>query len=100
MNEEAMWKAAPENTLESLRHAFTMFDGVEFDIRLTADEQLIIHHDRTVSVPKEFLKGRSAWLEEWDLDELVDLGFLSFDDFLEDPLVLSSWRYGGSMGCI
>ena len=100
MSEGAVWKAAPENTLESLRHAFTMFDGVEFDIRLTADEQLIIHHDRTVSVPKEFLKGRSAWLEEWNLDELVDLGFLSFEAFLDDPLVLNSWRDEGSMGCI
>jgi hypothetical protein len=30
----------------------------------------------------------------------VDLGFLSFDAFLDDPLVLSSWRDEGSMGCI
>ena len=42
--------ASSENTLESLRHALSLFDGIEFDIRITADHQLIIHHDRTVSI--------------------------------------------------
>ena len=84
MKHGAPWKPAPENTLESLRHAFKTFDGVEFDIRLTADEQLVIHHDRTVSVPKEHLKGQPTWLEEWSLDDLTGLGFLGFDDFLDN----------------
>ena len=75
MDKGAPWKPAPENTLESLRHAFSMFDGVEFDIRLTADGQLIVHHDRTVSVPEEHLKGHPKWMEEWDLDDLTGLGF-------------------------
>ncbi len=100
MSEGVGWKAAPENTLESLRHAFSMFDGVEFDIRLTADEQLVVHHDRTVSVPDQHLEGRSSWLEEWNLDELVEFGFLSFEAFLDDPLVIKSWRDEGAMGCI
>ena len=100
MDQGAPWKPAPENTLESLRHAFSMFDGVEFDIRLTADGQLIVHHDRTVSVPEEHLKGHPKWMEEWALDDLTGLGFLSFDAFLDDPDVLKAWRDGGSMGCI
>ena len=53
------------------RHAFSMFDGVEFDIRLTADGQLIVHHDRTVSVPEEHLRGHPKWMEEWALDDLT-----------------------------
>mgnify|MGYP005704580033 FL=1 len=100
MKQGAPWKPAPENTLESLRHAFKTFDGVEFDIRLTADEQLVIHHDRTVSVPKEHLKGQPTWLEEWSLDDLTGLGFLGFDDFLDNKDVLAAWRDGGSMGCV
>ena len=76
MNEGAVWKAAPENTLQSLRHAFAMFDGVEFDIRLTADEQLVIHHDRTVSVPKEFLKGVQHGLKNGTLTNFWNLDFL------------------------
>ena len=100
MKQGAPWKPAPENTLESLRHAFKSFDGVEFDIRLTADEQLVVHHDRTVSVPKEHLKGQPTWLEEWNLDDLTGLGFLGFDDFLDNKDVLAAWRDGGSMGCV
>ena len=100
MVQGAPWKPAPENTLESLRHAFSMFDGVEFDIRLTADGQLIVHHDRTVSVPEEHLRGHPKWMEEWALDDLTGLGFLSFDAFLDDPAVLKAWRDEGSMGCI
>jgi glycerophosphoryl diester phosphodiesterase len=41
---------SPENTLASLVHGMQMFDGIEFDIRLTSDDQIVIHHDRTISV--------------------------------------------------
>ena len=75
MAAEESWSPAPENTLESLHHAINMFDGIEFDVRITADNQLIIHHDRTVSVPPSHLQGKPKWLEEWTHDELVDLGF-------------------------
>ena len=94
------WTPAPENTLESLRHALSLFDGIEFDIRITADHQLIIHHDRTVSVPERLREGKPTWLEEWTLDELVDLGFLSFEAFLDDKTVQTMWRDEGKMGCI
>lgn len=94
------WQAPPENTLDSLRHAITMFDGIEFDIRITADKRLIVHHDRDVSVPSELLRGRPLWVEEWTHDDLVDLGFLSFEDLLEDETVLKAWRDQGKMGCI
>ena len=60
----------PENTHSSLVTAMNTMDGVEFDLRLTADEQLIVHHDDTVSIPKEDLDGRPKYLEEWDLDDL------------------------------
>lgn len=40
---------APENTLESFRQALALaVDGVEFDVRLTADRQLVVMHDPTV----------------------------------------------------
>ena len=77
------WKAAPENTLESLRHGIEMFDGIEFDVRLTADNQLVVHHDRTVSIPLDELKGHPTWVEEWALDDLEALGFVSFRALLD-----------------
>ena len=58
-----MWKPAPENTLESLRHAIQMHDGIEFDLRLTKDKEVVIHHDGNVSVPKEKLGSGDAWVE-------------------------------------
>ena len=100
MAAEGAWNPAPENTLASLQHALNMFDGIEFDIRLTADDQLVLHHDRTVSVPAEYLEGKPKWMEEWTLDELVDLGFLGFEDFLDDSTVQRLWAEQGRMGCI
>lgn len=40
---------APENTLESFRQAIALgVDGLEFDVRLSADGQLVVIHDPTV----------------------------------------------------
>ena len=100
MEEEAAWKQPPENTLESLQHAIQLLDGIEFDVRITADDRLIVHHDRDVSVPAVHLHNRPFWVEEWDHDALVDLGFLSFDTLLDDPTVQRQWVEEGKMGCI
>lgn len=40
---------APENTLESFRQAVALgVDGVEFDVRLSADGEVVVMHDPTV----------------------------------------------------
>ena len=100
MEGEAAWKQPPENTLESLQHAIQLLDGIEFDVRITADDRLIVHHDRDVSVPAVHLHNRPLWVEEWDHDALVDLGFLSFDTLLDDPTIQRQWVEEGKMGCI
>jgi len=39
-------RAAPENTIAAFRRAREMgADGVELDVRRTADDQLVVHHD-------------------------------------------------------
>lgn len=100
MEEGSSWRPAPENTLQSLRHGITMFDGIEFDIRITADNQLAIHHDRTVSIPPAQLQGRPKWAEEWTLDDLTEVGFLGFEALLADKTVHEHWSGRGKMGCI
>ncbi len=84
---KAMYQQAPENTLESLVHAMCLFDGIEFDIRLTKDNQLVIHHDRTVSVDPSRRKNSSPFVEHWDLDDLLELGFCSFESLLENASI-------------
>ena len=95
-----MWQQAPENTLESLRHAIQHNDGIEFDVRLTKDNELIIHHDVKVSVPQEKRPHSFSWTENHTLDELTSLGFISFRSILEDKQIHSEWVERGKMGCI
>ena len=42
------WRQPPENTVRALVEGITRFDGVEFDLRLSADEELVLHHDHHV----------------------------------------------------
>lgn len=100
MEGRKQWQQAPENTLPSLQHGMKTFDGIEFDIRITSDRQLAIHHDRNVSLPKERLEGRPTWAEEWTLDELTEVGFLGFEDLLNDSTIRNHWADKGKMGCI
>ena len=95
-----MYHQEPENTLKSLQHAISLFDGIEFDIRMTSDNQLVIHHDREVSIPKSRLQGKSKWVESWKLSDLESEGFLSFRAMLEDPIINTNWVEKGKIGCI
>ena len=69
------WVQPPENTLSSLRHGISTCDGIELDLRITADKELIIHHDSKVSVEKSLLGDANPYVESWDLAELEKLGF-------------------------
>ena len=82
-----MYQQPPENTLKSLVHGIEMFDAIEFDIRLTNDQQVVIHHDRTVAVDLAEFGKRSPYVEHWELDELLELGFCSFEMLLENRIL-------------
>jgi hypothetical protein len=88
---------SPENTLESLVHGMRMFDGIEFDIRLTSDDQIIIHHDRTISVDPGLLSGRSPFVEDWTLDELREFGFCSFEELINHPEIQKAVQNEGKV---
>ena len=94
------WQQTPENTLESLRHGILHSDGIEFDLRLSSDGKLIIHHDSHVSIPQEKLEGRPKWVDSWSLDELKDAGFTSFEDLINDSLIKKQWIEEGKMACL
>lgn len=63
---------APENTLKafelSLRHGA---DGVEFDVFLTRDKQVVVTHDENA----ERLTGTNQWVRKSSLKELLLLNY-------------------------
>ncbi len=76
----------PENTLRAFTDAYNRcWDGVELDIQLTKDNQLVIYHDDTLQKHCQ----KKEHIRDFTLDELQSFtysGFtdkiLSFDDFL------------------
>ena len=95
-----MWVQPPENTHASLVEAMQRMDGVEFDLRLTADDQLVVHHDHTVSIPESHLEGRSKFVEDWNLDELEKFGFCSFEKLMKDKDWLLPWQEHSKVACL
>ena len=90
----------PENTHASLVEAMNKMDGVEFDLRLTADNQIVIHHDHEVSIPGDLLEGRSKNVEDWELSELEDIGFCSFEKLMADKEWLIPWQEHSKVACL
>lgn len=90
----------PENTHASLVQAMNNMDGVEFDMRLTADNQIVIHHDHEVSIPNDLFDGRSRYVEDWDLEDLVELGFCSFEKLMQDKEWLVPWQEHSKVACL
>ncbi len=64
---------APENTLPAFELAADMgADGIEFDVQITADGKLIIHHDLTLGRTED----ASGRLRDWTFENLraLDVG--------------------------
>ena len=73
---------APENTLFAIRKAIELgADGVEFDLQITRDEEIVLYHDDRLN-PKTTRQGRhlleppTPRVHDLSLDELkrLDLG--------------------------
>ena len=86
-----MWKQPAENSLGALKHGMEFSDGIEFDLRMNADEELVIFHD-------EFIPGsgpiKPRCIENMYTDELQKLGVLTFDELVNDMDFLDSWKSG------
>ncbi|RJU88150.1 MAG: hypothetical protein DWC02_02220 [Candidatus Poseidoniales archaeon] len=94
------WIQPAENTHASLVEAMQRMDGVEFDLRLTADDQLVVHHDHIVSIPENMLEGRSRIVEDWDLSDLEEVGFCSFEKLMSDKEWLVPWQEHSKVACL
>ncbi|HIF04315.1 MAG TPA: hypothetical protein EYQ80_02575 [Candidatus Poseidoniales archaeon] len=94
------WVEPGENTLEGIRHGMTHLDGVEFDLRLTVDDELVIFHDNHITKAQRTQIGGSKWTEDHTAEELAELGIARFDDLLADPLFQTAWREQGKIACV
>lgn len=74
---------APENTLEGFRHALSLgMTSVEFDVHITADNELVVIHDATV----DRTTNGSGKVNELTLAELQDLDARSVHTLWPTPV--------------
>ncbi len=76
-----------ENTLPSLVRAIQLADGIEFDIRSTIEGGLILHHDKKLAVSDELRRDLPIYVEKNTLSDLVDFGFPSFEDIINNKKI-------------
>lgn len=66
---------APENTMTAFRQAMVCkADGIELDIQLTKDRQLVICHDHTI----DRTSNGSGWIKDFTLAQLKTFDFGSW----------------------
>ena len=95
------WNQPVENSVSSICEAIERFDGVEFDLRLTSDGGIVLHHDREVKVAKDVRKTlTSKYVENNTLDDLMELGFDDFDDLISKPSFVERIAEQGCVACI
>ena len=86
------WKQPKENSIEALRHGILFGDGVEFDLRVDGDGELVIVHD-------EFAPGeepiRERCVEKLPTDYLKSAGIPTLDDLLANREFSEAWQSGG-----
>ncbi len=94
------WVQPIENSIEGLRLGMDTFDGVEFDLRLTTDDELVLFHDNHISKAQNEQIGGSKWTEDHTLDELKELGIQTFAELLDDDDFTHAWREHGKVACV
>ena len=86
------WKQPEENSIDALQHGILFGDGVEFDLRLDGDGELVIFHD-------EFAPGESPIMERCvenlPTDYLKSSGIPTLRDLLSNREFTESWKSGG-----
>jgi len=85
------WEKPRENTIESLIHGINFSDGVEFDLRLSEDEQLVLYHN-SITEDNRFPECELA-------DELPDY-IKTFEELLSKREFTRELTERGKFACI
>ena len=94
------WVKPIENSIEGIRQGMLHTDGVEFDLRLTMDGELVLFHDNHISKPQIEQIGGSKWTEDHTSEELAELDIRLFRTLLDDDVFANAWRDHGKVACV
>ena len=94
------WTKPIENSIEGLVHGMMHFDGVEFDLRLSTDDELFLFHDNHLSNAQIESIGGSKWTEDRSSEDLRELGINSFQELLENQDFTREWTERAKIACV
>ena len=96
------WVQPRQNSIEAIAHAMTVADGAEYDIRMSSDGELVLHHNARIerSETDDLYEGLHPYVEQNHSDDLRNAGFDLFSDMIEDSRVRSAWFEGDAFSCI
>ena len=85
------WQQPPENSLAALVHGMQVSDGVELDLRLSADGELVAYHDTKTA------DGRFPECED---SSPMPSHVCTFDEMLAEPDFTKPWLEDSRFACI
>ena len=84
------WQQPPENSLAALVHGMQVSDGVELDLRLSADGELVLYHDTQTA------DGRFPECED---SSSMPGHVCTFDEVLAESGFTNPWLEGSVLCC-
>ena len=85
------WEQPPENSLDALLHGMQVSDGVEFDLRLSVEGELVVYHDTRTA------DGRYPECEK--ASSMPDY-VCTLDELLAESEFVEPWVNEGKFACI
>ena len=86
-----VWQQPAENSVAAHLHGMAHLDGVELDLRLTTDGELMLHHDDS------FAKG--CYVENYSSSEMKEHAE-TFTTLLGKPGFTEPWQHEGKCVCV
>lgn len=95
------WVKPAENSAEALTQGLERFDGVEVDVRLSADDEAaVIYHDRQLGRTAPRLEGEPPWVELHPAERLARQGVETFETMLGRRAIRDPLLAGDRLICI
>lgn len=94
------WEQPPENSIAAHIHGMEYLDGVELDLRLSSDGELMLQHDAKLKETPAELQDRSAWVELNTATELAESGIEQFSELVNREGFSERWRTQAKVVCL